>query len=172
MSSLRYFSVAWQVFWGGRGEDRIRIWRVWGMHTFRTTTLSRGKAGSRGWGERPRRATPVASKPATIRQTLMLQPLLGGLIDRIQHDRHALGTETRSWWSTALRLCLVVVLTNARLNLFLRCPGFVLRPSFIALGDERNDWNLYFTDGGSDYEDPYTEDTTFDSTVSTPGFYW
>lgn len=66
----------------------------------------------------------------------------------------------------------ILLLVLCCLCLFLRCPGFVLRPSFLALGNERNDWNMYFTDGGSDYNDPTTEDTTFDSTVSSPGFYW
>lgn len=31
---------------------------------------------------------------------------------------------------------------------------------------------MYLTDGGSTYNDPTTEDTTFDSTILSPGFYW
>ncbi|CAM9233744.1 unnamed protein product [Ectocarpus sp. 13 AM-2016] len=52
------------------------------------------------------------------------------------------------------------------------CPGFVLRPSFLALGTETNEWNLYFTDGGDNSSDPFTEDDSFDSTVVLPGYYW
>lgn len=53
-----------------------------------------------------------------------------------------------------------------------RCPGFVLRANFLALGTERNEWNLYFTDGGDNYTDYSTEDRSFDSTVDFPGYYW
>lgn len=42
----------------------------------------------------------------------------------------------------------------------------------MALGGERNDWNLYFTDGGDNSSDIYTEDTSYDSTILSPGFYW
>lgn len=53
-----------------------------------------------------------------------------------------------------------------------RCPGFVLRSSYLALGGETNEWNLYFTDGGDNTTDIYSEDKTFDSTVLSPGYYW
>lgn len=55
---------------------------------------------------------------------------------------------------------------------FLRCPGFIIRPSFLALGGERNDWNMYFTDGGDNHTDTSTEDRSFDPTIVLPGFYW
>lgn len=53
-----------------------------------------------------------------------------------------------------------------------RCPGVVLRPTIDILPEDRNDWQLYFTDDGLNMTSNDTADSDFSPTVLSPGFYW
>ena len=48
----------------------------------------------------------------------------------------------------------------------------MLRPSIDVLPSAANDWQLYFADSGLNTTNNFTEDTTFDSNILYPGFYW
>lgn len=117
-------------------------------------------------------ATPVTSKSSKhLHNEAILQPVFWRLYRLYSTvERHArCAFDKKVVGTISVCFCLLWLVW---LILLVRCPGFVLRPSFLALGGERNDWNMYLTDGGSDYNDPDTEDITYDSTVSSPGFYW